>query len=219
MERLIRNISCKAAKKATRVLGAFVLLLATTSPCMLGQAQAPFSNAAQPIAVPLSHLYWHFLILQNHLDRVAAAHEQRGEDGSALRTYYQKGLGFTDAQFAPVRDAGLRLEPQLKAIDAEVKAVIDADHARHPRVLASPKDLPPVPPELLELQRKREQTIEYEVQSLKLALGAQQTAKLETFLTQEFARNVTAQRVSLPRPHDPTRHTVPPFPQQDEVQK
>lgn len=219
MERLIRNIFFKAAKKATRVLGAFVLLVATTSPCMLGQTPASSSNAVQPIAVPLSHLYWHFLILQNHLDRVAAVHEQQGEDGSALRNYYQKRLGFTDVQFVPVRDAGLRLEPQLKAIDAEVKAIIDADHARHPRVLASPKDLPPVPPELAELQRKREQTIEHEVQSLKLALGAQRTTKLETFLTQEFARNVTAQRVNLPRPHDPTQHPVPPFPQQDEVQK
>jgi hypothetical protein len=181
----------------------------------------------QRIPVPVPHLYWHFLILQNHLDRVAAAHEQRGEDGSALRIYYQKRIGFTDSQFAKVREAALRLEPELKAIDAEVTAVIDADHARHPRMLASPKDLPPVPPELTELQRKREQTIEYEVGSLKLALGARQTAKLGTFLTQEFAHNVTARRVDLPRPNvdlprphnDPTRHTVPPFPQQDEVQR
>jgi len=122
-------------------------------------------------------------------------------------------LGFNDAQFAFVREAGLRLEPELRAIDAEVKALIDADHARHPRVLASPKDLPPPIPELAELQSKRERTIDREVQGLRLALGRQQTAKLEAFLTQEFAHNV--RRVDLPGPHkNPALRTVPPFPQE-----
>ncbi len=190
----------------------------TASLLLLGSVLA--AQNPQRIPVPMTHLYWHFLLLQNHLDRVAAAHEQQGQDGSALRNYYQQRIGFTDSQFALVREAGLRLEPELRAIDAEVKAVIDADHARHPRVLASPKDLPPVPPELTELQRKREQTIEYEVGSLKLALGARQTAKLETFLTHEFAPSVTALPVGGPRPHnDPRKHPVPPFPQQDEVQR
>jgi hypothetical protein len=209
----------RSEMKVTRQLCAFgivALSWALLSSIAFGQAVP----GAQHPPVPVPHLYWHFLILQNHLDRVAATHEQRGEDGSALRTYYQTRIGFTDSQFAKVREAGLRLEPELKAIDAEVKAVIDTDHARHPRLLASPKDLPPVPPELAELQLKREQTIEYEVGSLKLALGARQTAKLETFLTREFASNVTALPVGVPRPHnDPTKHTVPPFPQQDEVQR
>jgi hypothetical protein len=205
-------------KAAPRILAVFVLLVAITGARVHGQAAAPSSNAARPIAVPVSHLYWHFLILQNHLDRVAAVREQSGQDGSAFRSYYQNKLGFSDTEFVPVRESAQRLEPALKTIDAEVKAVIDADHARHPRLLASPKDLPPVPPELLELQRKREQAIEYEVQSLKAALGKQQAAKLETFLTQEFAHNVTAHQVSLPRPHDPIQHPVPRFPQQEGAQ-
>jgi hypothetical protein len=193
------------------VLVATVTLLCTT--WSLGQASS--AHVVRTMPVPLSHLYWHFLLLQNHLDRVAAVHEQKGEDGSGLRNYYQNLLGFTDAQFTPVRQVAQRLEPALKAIDEEVKAVIDADHARHSRVLASPSDLPPVPAELVQLQNKHEATVEQEVKNLKAALGAEETAKLETFLRQEFVHNVTAQRVNVPHPHgDPSRHTVPPFAQE-----
>ena len=175
---------------------------------------------AQQHPVPLNHLYWHFLLLQNHLDRVAAAQEQQGQDGSAVRNYYKQRLGFTDAQFAVVRDAGLQLESELKAIAAEVKTVIDTDRARHPKVLASPQDLPPMPPELTVLQQKHEAAIESAVNKLKSALGTQGTMKLETFLTREFVHNVTAHSVELPHPHnDPSKHTVPAFPQQPEAQQ
>lgn len=178
------------------------------------------AQTAQQHPVPLNHLYWHFLLLQNHLDRVAAAQEQHGQDGSAVRNYYKQRLGFTDSQFAVVRNAGLQLEPELKAIAAEVKTVIDTDRARHPRVLASPRDLPPVPPELGVLQQKHEAAIESAVHKLKVALGTEGATKLETFLTREFVHNVTAHSVELPHPHnDPSRHTVPAFPQQPEAQQ
>jgi hypothetical protein len=214
------QFSSGSAALSSRQSGGFfitlVLLCAMTISSAAAQTSGTHSSVPGALPVPLSHLYWHFLVLQNHLDRAANAHEQRGEDGTALRKYYQKKLAFDDAHFSVVRQAALRLEPELKAIDAEIKAVIDADHARHPRILASPADLPPLPPELAQLQRKRDQTIDYEVDSLKLALGRRQTDKLEDFLTQEFARSVTLQRVNVPRPHnDPTRHTVPAFPQQE----
>lgn len=189
---------------------ALVLLSATWS---FGQAKLSSSSTSMP--VPLPHLYWHFLVLQNHLDRVAAARARQGEDASGLRNFYQDRLGFSDAQYAPVRLMAQRLEPELRAIDAQVRAVIDADHARHSRVLTSPQQLPPVPPELAPLQQKHEATIQREVNNLKAALGPQETARLETFLTHEFARNVTAQKLSAPHPHnDPSRGTLPPFPQE-----
>jgi hypothetical protein len=194
-------------------------------PVALGQiSQDTWSapGAARTMQVPLPHLYWHFLILQNHLDREAAAKEHGGQDGSALHAYYQKRIGFSDSQFAQIREAGLRLEPQLKAIDAEVRTVIENDRAHHPRVLSSPADLPAALPELAQLQQKREQVIAQEVDSLKLALGSRQTAKLEMFLSHEFASKVTAQRVTLPtaRTMNPPRRdpTLRPFPQQQEAQ-
>lgn len=194
----------------------FVYIAAST--LLLSNVVTAQTTSQHP--VPLNHLYWHFLLLQNHLDRVAAAQEQQGQDGSALRNYYKQRVGLTDSQFAVVREAGLQLEPELKAIAAEVKAVIDTDRARHPKVLASPQDLPPVPPELAVFQQKHEAAIESAVNKLKAALGTQGTVKLETFLTQEFAHNVTAHSVELPHPHnDPTRHTVPAFPQQPEAQQ
>lgn len=169
----------------------------------------------QQVPVPVNHLYWHFLLLQNHLDRVAAVREQQGEDGSALRNYYRERLGFSEPQFAVVRGAGLQLEPELQAIDAQVKAVIDADRARHSKVLANRGELPPLPPELVALQQRREAAIDTAVSRLKAALGEPDTARLQTFLTKEFVHNVTARRVAVPHPHsDPAQHRVPPFPQE-----
>lgn len=187
--------------------------------CMLlgsfafSQSAPSASQNQQSARAPLSHLYWHFLMHQNHLDAVAASRQQQGRDGKWLRDYYQKKLGFTDAQFASVRSAAQRLESELKEIDAKVKAVIDADHAVHPRRLASPSDLPPIPPQLLALRDQREVLIEHEASALKTALGPQQAAKLDAFLENEFAPNVRLQYVGPPRPHDPSRYPAEhPFP-------
>src|SRR5262249_40343119 len=45
-------------------------------------------QASQTRRAPLSHLYWHFLLHQNHLDKSAAAREQQGKDGNWLRNHY-----------------------------------------------------------------------------------------------------------------------------------
>src|SRR5262249_33454402 len=111
-----------------------------------------------------------------------------------------------------VRDAAARLESDLQRIDSEVRAVIEADRARHSRVLSSPKDLPPVPPRLLELRDEREATIQSDAESLRGALGPEVAARLDDLLDKEFAPKVKIQYVGPPRPHDPAKHTVPPFP-------
>lgn len=84
-------------------------------------------------------------------------------------------------------------------------------HAQYPRVIYSPADLPPVPPELVELQQQRDATIAKEVSDLKAALGEKAAAKLDSFLEHEFAPTVTVQTVGPPRPHDPVRSHIPAF--------
>src|SRR6266700_2381215 len=77
MQRPIRDISHCAVCKIAKVFPALVLLCAMTNLIALGQVAAP-AKTSSLMPVPISHLYWHFLILQNHLDREAAANEQRG---------------------------------------------------------------------------------------------------------------------------------------------
>lgn len=179
---------------------------------VLGQTASPSTASTSKSPVSLPHLYWHFLVYQNHLDRVATQREEAGKDGSWLRNYYQQELGFNDTEFQAVRQSAQNLEAQLKQIDARVQVVVQQVRARQPRTLTSPDQLPPVPPELRELSKKRESVIESEVANLKNALPPESAAKLDTFLQTVFAPKVKVQLVGPPRPHDPTKHPIPPFP-------
>jgi hypothetical protein len=185
--------------------------------CVLVAAPAPAQTAvslppeAQKAPVSLPHLYWHFLVYQNHLDRLAAQRRRQGKDGSWLRNYYQKKLDFTDSEFQAVREAGLRLAGELQQIDSRVQAVIQEARARQPRKLTSPEQLPPVPPELVQLGQQRESVIETEAANLRKALSPESAAKLDAFLQNVFAPNVKVQFPGPPRPHDPANHSIPPF--------
>lgn len=194
--------------------GVVLLSFLLVSTLALGQTPTQTQTAAlakrQRVSLPA--LYRHFLAYQNHLDRVGTALDQKGEDGSEFRNHFQRILGFSDAEFAPIRDTALRLEQELKQHDAKIKAVIDATRAQHPRVLRSVAELPPLPPELVQLQKDRDALIEREVTQLNTALGAQGAVKLQKVIENDFAPNVRVQSVHPPGPHDPTEHPIPPFP-------
>jgi hypothetical protein len=166
------------------------------------QPQNQASSAPKQQA-PLPHLYWHFLMYQNHLDRAAALHEQQGKNGAWLRDHFQKQLGFTDTQFAVVRAAAQSLEPELKQIRVEAMAVVKAD--RELAGISMPTGGPPVPggvravnqerpgrARLHELQLQHEAAIAGEIDKLKKDLGPEASAKLESYLQNDWSRHVTA---------------------------
>jgi hypothetical protein len=169
-----------------------------TPPQNLAPAVAPKAQVSLP------HLYWHFLLYQNHLDRVAATREQQGKNGKWLRDHFQKRLAFTDTQFAAVRAAAQRLEAQLKDIRAKAMPIIQAD--RQLAGLGMPTGSPPVPTggvrdpnrarpgraQLQELQLQHEAAITNEMNRLKQDLGPEASAKLENFLQNDLARHVTS---------------------------
>ncbi len=139
---------------------------------VFGQTQAPpQSTAASGHQIPLPLLYRQFLAYQNHLDRVGAALDKQGKNGSDFRDHFQQKLGFTDAQFASIRETGLRLESELREEDAKAKNVIDAARAQYPKVFGRRTDAPPPPPELTGLQKERDGIIEQEIAGLNTALG------------------------------------------------
>lgn len=175
---------------------------------------AQAASHVKPIPLPL--LYSLFLGYQNHLDRVASAREKQGKDGTWLSDHFQRKLGFTDEQFALVRSTGLRLDSELQKEDAKAAAIIKTTRAAFPHAtMSQPQTLPPVPPELIELQKERDQIIEKEVANLKKQLGPAASAELDSFLRQEFSRTVTMRTVRLPpHAHDPAHNPVPPFPQE-----
>jgi hypothetical protein len=204
----------KSALTMATAIGLICVLLSSVGN---SQAVPSLSSVGTGSRVPLSHLYWHFLLHQHHLDKVAAEREKQGRDGRWLRNYYQQKLGFSGADFEVIRQAAQGLQSELDDLDAEVRTVTQAERARHSRVLASPNDLPPVPPRLIELRDKREALIERHANNLKIALGARASAKLDNYLENEFAPNVRVQPVDPTRLHDPSRAPVRVF--QNEVQR
>jgi hypothetical protein len=156
------------------------------------------------------HLYWHFLMYQNHLDRAAAAHEKQGKNGKWLRNHFQQRLGFTDEQFAPVRTTAQRLAPELAAIKAQAVAIAKQDRVwikanmagNRPRLVAGDSAArvealknAPGHAQLKQLQQQFEDTIQHEVDSLKTALGPHSAAKLDNLVQNDWSRQVTLIRV------------------------
>lgn len=188
-----------------------VLFGSALSRPVFGQASGA-SPTEHRQAASLDTLYRAFFMYQAHLDRVADAEDAQGKDGSGFRNHFQKELGFSDGEFAAVRASAQRLSAKLAAQDAKAKAIVDAYRAKYPRQIQSPSDLPPVPPELLQLQKERDAMIAQEVDALRASLGAQKAARMDAFLQNQFARSVTVQHVGPPPSHDPARNPLPPFP-------
>lgn len=219
---MVFTLICRSVFSRPKV-GALVLVLCLASftiNAVCQETTGPQEAAAQPTShvrpIPLPLLYWQFLAYQNHLDRAAATLEKQGKDGTWLSDHFQRKLGFTDEQFAQVRNTGLRLESKLQKINAKAEVVIQATRAKYPHAtMSQPETLPPVPPELIRLQKEHDQIIQNEVTNLKGQLGPAASAKLDSFLQQQFSRTVTTRTVQLPRhAHDPAHNPVPPFSQE-----
>jgi len=133
-------------------------------------------------AVSLSHLYWHFLLYQNHLDSRAAEQAQKGKDGRLLSSHLQTELGFSSVEFGHIRVSSVRLSAKLTALN-ERAAVIVAH-----------KD-PNGSAQLLALMAERESAINVEVAYLRDALGPSKTATFEAFLIQMFSPKPLAVKV------------------------
>jgi hypothetical protein len=189
------------------VLFAFTLSVALSAAGNPNVSQAP--SLFTPKRASEAHLYWHFLLYQNYLDRQAVIRQKQGKDGLALRDHFQRRLQFTDSQYGVVRQAGLQLEADLKIESAKAAPIIALDrqwiklHGRS----AGP---PPGHSQVQQLQKEREAVITNAVEQLNQALGPQTSAKFQTFIDTEWAPHVTVHTVHA-RPHDPKHNPVVPL--------
>jgi hypothetical protein len=203
--------------KGHRTLWVIGLCWVLTVTLASGQTQptAPVLKQAPQRGLPMSTLYRFFLAFQLHLERTADALDKKGENGTALRTHYQKQLGFSAAEFNPVHDAAVSLEAKLKEQDAKARAVIDKIHEQYPPgKVKGPEDLPPPSPELAQLQEERNALIRDEVNRLKASLGTEKAAKLDKFLQAQFAPTLKVQSVTPAPSRHPVQRTTKPFPQE-----
>jgi hypothetical protein len=144
--------------------------------------QLPPLHAIKMTRAPLSHIYMNFLFLQNRLDREATARDMQGKNGNTLRYHFQKQLGFSGSEFAIVRSAGLRLESDLKDINASIKMTVQADRAARLQTSNQPGLLASRDPMLQDLVKQREDAIRREVAQMNSELGPKDATKLRTYL-------------------------------------
>jgi len=130
---------------------------------------------SQRLPLSLAHLYWHFLMYQNHLDTTSAANTALGQDGSGLRDHLEKGMGFSDAEFAPIHVSAAQLANEISTLDARA-AIIKSG-----KITASSYV------QLAALTQQREADINAEVLSIRQALPPDRVQRLESFLTTFFS--------------------------------
>ena len=171
-----------------------ILIAAVTCGSSPGQAtasqpQSRSSSSTQRPPIPLPHLYRAFLLYQNFQDQQAAAREQQGKDGKWTRSHLQGMMGFTDAEFAPVRASSERLAAEYKALDAKAKSL---------RAIGSSTT---IDAQLKQLSGQRTADLNAEVAFLKRSLPPDRITAFESFLTQFFSSKSAAHTASSQSSH------------------
>lgn len=205
--KLVYSKSSRGLGSGTALPVLFMLVLMVTP--LAGQTAGPASSTSPSQAhasarAPLPRLYWCFLTYQRFLDRKADEIEKKGGTGTELRESLQRRLGFSTYQFELIREAAQKLDSDLKQKDAQAQAIIDAFHAKYPPNQPLIGPLPPPPPELAVLQQERENLIEQDVANLKSELGPDAAAKLDSFLSKDFAPAVKTRPLNAKIPSDRT---------------
>src|SRR5271166_6490068 len=100
---------------------AIAMLLMQVAISSAQQRAAGVQTQIKPL--PLSHLYWHFLVHVNDLDKKADEMSAQGRDGSWLRNDLQSRLQFSDAEFAPIRASSQRLAPEIATINQQMTSL------------------------------------------------------------------------------------------------
>jgi hypothetical protein len=159
--------------------------------------------ASSPKTVPLPHLYWHFLMYQNHLDQFADKLEKQGKDGEPFRQSIQNKVGFSDEEFVPVRESAQRLKMTLDDIYARIMAVVRQERERNSGAVYSDENPSPAIPAIKALSQERENAIAEEISRLNDQLGPENAERLKRFITEHFAANVAVKSLSPPATEDP----------------
>jgi hypothetical protein len=168
------------------LLLAFILPQSAMSQSAPAQQQQTSNASSQHKPVPLAHLYWHFLVHQNHLDESAANETAQGRDGSWLRNHHQASLGFSEADYAVIRTSSARLTAEVKDIDAQAAAI----RAAGPSATSAAQ--------LKALYVQREAAINAEITYLKQALPPDKLAAFEAYITQFFSSKKVSVAPSAP---------------------
>jgi hypothetical protein len=180
------------------------------------QASKP---AGAPAATPLPTqvVYWQLFRHVNYLEGQAESAAQRGQDGSALRNFYQVSAGLTTSEATLLKQTASATATDVQAVDSQIQAVVSQFRAQLPRIDPSGKTaMPSPPPQLRTLQAQKDSAILARVSSLQAGFGATRFQQFDTYVQTSFAPHVTmttATMVGQLGTKDPSKSPpLPPFP-------
>jgi small-conductance mechanosensitive channel len=165
----------------------------------VGRGQQATSQSSTSSAVPLSHLYWHFLQYQHHLNEKAKELEKQGQPGDTVRSLIQSQLKMSDVQFASIHKASDRLSASMAEWNARV------EHLRSFYIQSKPsKDIPltseqqQLHDQLKHMNDEREAILTEQMNSLDNELSTTDRAAFRDFLTKQIASRVVTSRPWMP---------------------
>ncbi len=184
-----------------------ICLVAGSLVSVYGQSVSGTPNVVSPAAsapesshtVPISVLYRHFLAHVVQLDAEADRLQHQGKDGSAYRSHYQKSLGFSDEQFAKVRQVAVDSKDNINKLDAQAHGIIVAFRQQLAKqVPGNPSTIPPLPPELAQLNAQRDLLLRSELSRLQQSLGPRDSRTLTRLVTSQFGPHIKVEQLPLP---------------------
>lgn len=132
-------------------------------------------------------MFRHYAALQNK----AQIAERDGQDGVALRTFYQRQGKLTGQQTSQLDAVASDCISELERLDARAKQVVDEARARVPGGQLKKGETPPPPPaELYDLQQKREAKVLQAKDQLNAKFGDAEFARFDEFVQRTIAANM-----------------------------
>jgi hypothetical protein len=139
----------------------------------------------------MSHLYWHFLMYQNHLDQRAAEMEKEGKSGTSVKSFLQGKLNMPDNRFELIHQAARRLSASMSDLNARAEKLRAKLIETHPS-----KSIPPTSEQeqlrsaLQMLNDEREAILLREMDRLDNELATEDRARFREFMLRTIAPNV-----------------------------
>jgi len=182
-------------KVVTRIMTLWVLVSIVSGGVSYGQRVTPGTAPLSKRSIPAHHRYMYFLRYQIFLDKKADLLDQQGqsEKATTLRNHLQKDLKFTDTQIGVLRQAGLQMQSDLAAIQAQAMPIIREDR-KWLKANGRKAGSPPGASAVHQLQLDREALLLRMVDHINAQLDAQASARLGAYIT----THVVGQSTRLP---------------------
>jgi hypothetical protein len=137
------------------------------------------------------------------LDHQADVADQRGQNGSKFRNYFQAGAGLTPSEAGLLKSTALDALKTLDSLDDQIHTqVVIYRQAFRNGAWPPSTPLPPIPPEARRLQAEKDKVVRDHVASLQSAFGAERFQRFDAYVQAAVAPHISSTPVKIPAPTD-----------------